>query len=52
MTVKIGLKCEECGDINYSTTKNNKTHTEKMSIKKFCRRDKKHTIHKETKLKS
>ena len=52
MKVKIGLKCTECGDINYSTTKNGKTHTEKMELKKFCRRLNKHTVHKEIKLKS
>ena len=50
--VKIGLKCTECGDINYTTTKNNKTHTEKFEVKKFCSRERKHTLHKETKLKS
>jgi len=50
--VKIGLKCEECGDINYTTTKNPKTMTEKFSIRKFCPRENKYTLHKETKLKS
>ncbi len=50
--IKIGLKCVECGDINYTTTKNNKTHSEKFETKKYCPREKKHTIHKETKLKS
>ncbi|MBJ6739917.1 50S ribosomal protein L33, partial [Campylobacter jejuni] len=24
MRIKVGLKCEECGDINYSTYKNSK----------------------------
>jgi large subunit ribosomal protein L33 len=52
MTIKIGMKCEHCGDINYTTTKNNKTQTEKMSLKKYCRRDNRHTTHKEVKLKS
>lgn len=52
MRIKVGLKCSECGDINYTTTKNSKTMTEKLEIKKFCRRLNKHTIHKETKLKS
>ncbi len=33
VSIKIGLKCEECGDINYTTYKNPKTHTEKMAIK-------------------
>ena len=27
MRVKIGLKCSECGDINYTTTKNTKLHS-------------------------
>ena len=52
MTVKVGLKCEDCGHINYTTTKNNRTVTEKLALKKYCRNDKKHTVHKETKLKS
>ncbi len=52
MRVKIGLKCVECGDINYTTTKNSKTMTEKLEEKKYCPRLKKHTIHKEVKLKS
>jgi len=50
--IKIGLKCQECGDITYTTTKNPKTHTEKLEIKKYSPRLKKHTIHKEVKLKS
>ena len=50
--IKIGLKCSESGDINYTTTKNPKTKTEKFETKKFCPRLKKHTIHKEVKLKS
>ena len=52
MKVKIGLKCSESGDINYTTTKNAKTQTEKLELKKFCPRLKKHTLHKEVKLKS
>ncbi|NPA29728.1 MAG: 50S ribosomal protein L33 [Epsilonproteobacteria bacterium] len=52
MTIKIGLKCSECGEINYSTTKNSKTHTEKFETRKHCPRCNKHTLHKEVKLKS
>ena len=52
MRVKVGLKCEECGEINYTTTKNSRTQSEKLEFKKYCRRDKKHIIHKEIKLKS
>jgi len=52
MRVKIGLKCTESGDINYTTTKNSKTHSEKFEVKKYSPRLKKHTLHKEVKLKS
>ncbi|WP_456382307.1 50S ribosomal protein L33 [Hydrogenimonas sp.] len=52
MRIKIGLKCSECGEINYTTTKNSKTHTEKFETKKHCPRCNKHTLHKEVKLKS
>jgi len=34
--IKIGLKCEECGDINYTTWKNPKTHTEKFETKNIA----------------
>ena len=33
--IKIGLKCEVCNDINYSTQKNPKNMTEKFSTKKL-----------------
>lgn len=33
MRIKVGLKCEECGDINYSTYKNSKNTTEKLELK-------------------
>ena len=49
--VKIGLKCSECNDINYTTTKNSKTKTEKLELRKYCPRLKKHTVHKAVKLK-
>ena len=52
MRIKIGLKCSECGDINYTTYKNSKTTTEKVELKKDCPKLKKHTVHKEVKLKS
>lgn len=50
--VKIGLKCEETGDINYTTKKNTKNMTEKFETKKYSPRLRKHTVHKEIKLKS
>jgi len=51
MRIKIGLKCSDCGDINYTTTKNAKIHSEKFEVSKFCRRTRKYAIHKEVKLK-
>jgi len=45
----ITLQCTECKRRNYSTTKNRKTMTEKLELKKFCRFDRKRTVHRETK---
>jgi len=49
MRVKVILTCETCLSRNYSTMKNKQTDSERMVIKKFCRRCNTHTIHKETK---
>ncbi len=45
----ITLECTECKRRNYTTTKNKKLHSGRVEYKKYCRWDKKHTIHKETK---
>ena len=45
----ITLECKTCKERNYSTTKNKKTQTEKLELKKFCRHDRKHTLHREAK---
>ena len=45
----ITLQCTECKNRNYTTTKNKKTTTEKLELKKFCRHDRKRTVHRETK---
>jgi large subunit ribosomal protein L33 len=44
----ITLECGECKRRNYSLTKNKKTHTNRLEIKKYCKFCKKHTGHKET----
>lgn len=49
MRVKVILACTECGDRNYTTTKNKKLHPERMEVRKYCPRLRKHTIHRETK---
>jgi large subunit ribosomal protein L33 len=45
----IHLQCTECKRKNYSTTKNKKTATGKLELKKFCRACAGHKVHKETK---
>ena len=32
----ITLQCGDCKERNYSTTKNRKTTTERLEMKKFC----------------
>jgi len=48
---KIALACTVCKRRNYTTTKNRRTTTEKLELKKYCPFDRKHTLHKETKIK-
>jgi large subunit ribosomal protein L33 len=43
------LQCTECKRRNYTTTRNKKQQTEKLQLKKYCRFDRKHTMHKEVK---
>jgi len=45
----ITLACSECKNRNYNTTKNKKTMSDKLELKKFCPTCRKHTNHKETK---
>ncbi|NIP33249.1 50S ribosomal protein L33 [Candidatus Saccharibacteria bacterium] len=45
----IKLECTDCKTINYYSRKNKKKLKERIEIKKFCKKCKKHTLHKETK---
>jgi len=45
----LQMACEACKRRNYSTTKNKRTMTDKLELKKYCRFCRKHTAHKETK---
>jgi large subunit ribosomal protein L33 len=45
----ITLACTECKQRNYTKTKNKKTMTGKLELMKYCRFDKKHTLHRESK---
>jgi large subunit ribosomal protein L33 len=46
----ISLICGGCKRRNYTTTKNKKTHQEKLEVSKFCNSCRKHTPHKEGKV--
>ncbi|NGZ28242.1 MAG: 50S ribosomal protein L33 [Magnetococcales bacterium] len=47
----ISLACEECKRRNYTTDKNKKTTPEKLAFRKYCPFCRKHTNHKEGKIK-
>jgi large subunit ribosomal protein L33 len=48
---KIALKCTECNRRNYTTEKNRRNMQGKLELMKYCKWDKKHTLHKESKVK-
>jgi large subunit ribosomal protein L33 len=43
------LACTECKRRNYTTTRNKKTMTERVELKKYCPNERRHTVHKEVK---
>ena len=43
------LACTECKRRTYTTTRNKKTQTERVELKKFCPFERKRTLHRETK---
>jgi len=43
------LACTECKRKNYTTTRNKKTMTERVELKKYCPHDRRHTVHREVK---
>ena len=45
---KITLACVECKERNYVTTKNRRNNPDRLEVKKYCRRDGRHTAHRET----
>ena len=48
---KIALQCTECKRRNYTTTKNRRNIQGKLEFNKYCKFDRKHTLHRETKIK-
>ena len=47
----VALQCSDCKRRNYTTSKNRRNTQEKLEFKKYCPFDRKHTLHKETKIK-
>jgi large subunit ribosomal protein L33 len=47
----VALQCSECKRRNYTTAKNRRNTQEKLELSKYCPFDRKHTLHKETKIK-
>ena len=47
MRVIITLACTECKERNYTTEKNKKNDPDRLEVKKYCPRCRKHTIHRE-----
>lgn len=45
---KITLACVECKERNYITKKNRRNDPDRLEMKKFCPRDRRHTLHRET----
>ena len=48
---KIALQCTVCNRKNYTTTKNRRNIQGKMEFNKYCKWDRKVTLHKEAKIK-
>ena len=45
---KITMACVDCKDRNYITKKNRRNNPDRLEMKKFCPRDGRHTVHRET----
>ena len=46
--VQVTLECTTCKRRNYITMKNKQNDRERLEIKKYCKFDRVHTAHKET----
>ena len=45
----VTLRCDTCKQQNYTVRKNRRNNPDRMEIKKYCKFDRKHTLHKEMK---
>ena len=44
----ITLACTVCKHRNYTTRKNRRNDPDRLELKKYCPRERKHTVHRET----
>ena len=49
MRVNITMECTECHERNYLTSKNRRNNPDRLELKKYCPRERKVTLHRETK---
>ena len=49
MRVDLLMSCSECKSRNYQTQKNKNNTSSKLEMKKYCKKCRKHTVHKEVK---
>lgn len=47
--IVITLACTECKARNYTTQKNRNNDPNRLELRKYCPRCRKHTLHRETK---
>lgn len=47
--IVVNLACDECKRKNYTTTKNKRNTPNRLELNKYCKWDKKVTLHKEAK---
>lgn len=49
MRINITLECTECKERNYLSSKNKRNNPDRLEVKKYCPRERKITLHRETK---
>ncbi|MCQ9209099.1 50S ribosomal protein L33 [Granulicatella seriolae] len=49
MRLNITLECTECKERNYLSKKNKRNNPERLEVKKYCPRERRVTLHRETK---
>ena len=47
--LKITLECTECKERNYLSKKNKRNNPDRLEVKKYCPRERRVTLHRETK---